>query len=120
MIYIKARARKTGTAGTLVVRMYINTSAAIGGSLIATSATNAAATLYHQYSRTAVVKSTTNTETMAGNGNVNPDDNTSLTVAVSTSNIDWTVGQYLVIAHANGSTADSSVNSFAHIQINKG
>ena len=120
VIYIKARARKTGTAGTLVVRMYINTSAAIGGSLIATSATNASPTLYHQYSRTAVVKSTTNTETMAGNGNVNPDDNTALSFAVSTSNIDWTVDQYLVIAHANGSTADSSVNSFTHIQINKG
>jgi len=120
VIYIKARARKTGTAGTLVVRMYINTSAAIGGSLIATSATNATVTLYHQYSRTAVVKSTTNTETMAGNGNVNPDDNTALSFAVSTSNIDWTVDQYLIVAHANGSIADSSVNSFAHMQINKG
>jgi hypothetical protein len=119
VLYIKARARKTGTAGTLVVRMYINTSAAIGGSLIATSATNAATTVYHQYTRTAVVKTTTNTETMAGNFNVNADDNTTSTAAVSANNIDWTVNQYLVIVHTNSSTADSSVNSFGHIQINK-
>lgn len=119
VLYIKARARKTGTAGTLVVRMYINTSAAIGGSLIATSATNAATTVYHQYARTAVVKTTTNTETMAGNFNVNADDNIVSSTTVSANNIDWTVAQYLVIAHTNASAADSSVNSFGHIQINK-
>ena len=119
VLYIKSRARKTGTAGTLVVRMYINTSAAIGGSLIATSGTSATSALYFQYARTAVVKSTTNTETMAGNFNVNADDNTTSTAAVSANNIDWTVNQYLVIVHTNSSAADSSVNSFAHIQINK-
>ena len=119
VLYIKSRARKTGTAGTLIVRMYINTSAAIGGSLIATSATNAATNVYFQYTRTAIVKTTTNTETMAGNLNVNADDNVAVTTAVSANNIDWTVAQYLVIAHANSSAADSSVNSFAHIQINK-
>lgn len=119
VLYIKSRATKTGTAGTLVVRMYINTSAAIGGSLIATSATNAASTRYFQYSRTAVVKTTTNTETMAGNGNINADDNVAFSSAVSANNIDWTVDQYLVIVHTNSSAADSSVNSFGHIQINK-
>jgi hypothetical protein len=119
VLYIKSRARKTGTAGTLVVRMYINTSAAIGGSLIATSATNAASTVYFQYARTAVVKSTTNTETMAGNGNINADDNVAFSSAVSANNINWTVDQYLVIVHTNASAADSSVNSFGHIQINK-
>jgi hypothetical protein len=56
---------------------------------------------------------------MAGNFNVNADDNTTSTAAVSANNIDWTVNQYLVIVHTNSSTADSSVNSFGHIQINK-
>jgi len=119
VIYIKSRARKTGTAGTLVVRMYVNTSAAIGGSLIATSATNAATNVYFQYTRTLAVKTTTNTETMAGNLNVNADDNVAVTTAVSANNIDWTQNQYLVIAHANSSISDGSVNSFGHIQINK-
>ena len=56
---------------------------------------------------------------MAGNLNVNADDNLSVTTAVSTSNIDWTVDQYLVVALTNGSTADTSRSSFIHVQINK-
>lgn len=119
ILYIKTRIRKTGTAGTIVTRMYVNTSAAIGGSLIATSGTNAVNTLYFQYTRTLAVKSATNTESMAGNFNVNPDDNSVSSAAVSASNIDWTQNQYIVVAVANGSTADSSRSSFIHAQINK-
>ena len=119
ILYVKTRVRKTGTAGTLVTRMYVNTSSAIGGSLVGTSAPAAATSLYFQYTRTLAVKSATNTETMAGNGNVNPDDNTSLSVAVSTNNINWTVNQYLVVAVQNGSTADTSRSSFIHAQVNK-
>lgn len=119
ILYIKTRVRKTGTAGTLTTRMYINTSAAIGGSLIATSASAAATTLMFQYSRSLAVKSTTNTESMAGNLNVNADDNTAVTTAVSANNIDWTVNQYLVVAVQNGSTADTSRSSFVHAQVNK-
>jgi hypothetical protein len=119
ILYIKTRVRKTGTGGTLTTRMYINTSAAIGGSLIATSATATAASLYFQYARTLAVKSATNTESMASSLNVNADDNTSVTTAVTASNIDWTVNQYLVIALTNSSITDSSRSSFAHVQINK-
>jgi hypothetical protein len=120
ILYIKTRIRKTGTAGTLTTRMYINTNSAIGGSLIATSAAAAATSLYFQYSRTLAVKSATNTESMAGNLNINADDNVSATVAVSASNINWAVDQYLIIAVQNGSTADSSRSSFIHMQVNKG
>jgi hypothetical protein len=119
VIYVKTRIRKTGVLGTVTTRMYINTSSAIGGSLIATSAAAAATTLMFQYTRTLAVKSTTNTESMAGNLNVNADDNTAVTTAVSTSNIDWTQNQYLVVAVQNGSTADTSRSSFIQIQINK-
>jgi hypothetical protein len=119
LIYVKMRIRKTGTGGTVTTRMYVNTSAAIGGSLIATSATAVATTLYFQYSRTLAVKSTINTESMAGNLNVNADDNTSVTVAVSASNIDWTVDQYLIVAVANSSLTDVTRSSFIHAQINK-
>lgn len=119
VIYVKTRVRKTGTAGTLTTRMYINTSSAIGGSLIATSAAAAATTLMFQYTRTLAVKSATNTESMAGNLNVNADDNIAVTTAVSASNINWTVDQYLVVALTNGSTADTSRSSFIHVQINK-
>lgn len=119
ILYIKTRVRKTGTAGTLTTRMYVNTSAAIGGSLIGTSASAAATTLMFQYTRSLAVKSATNSETMAGNLNVNADDNTAVTTAVSANNIDWTQNQYIVIAVQNGSTADSSRSSFIQCQINK-
>ena len=119
VIYVKTRVRKTGTAGTLTTRMYVNTSSAIGGSLIATSAAAAATTLMFQFTRSLAVKTSTNTETMAGNLNVNADDNTSVTTAVSANNIDWTQNQYLVVAVQNGSTSDSSRSSFIQVQINK-
>jgi hypothetical protein len=120
VIYVKTRVRKTGTAGTLTTRMYVNTSSAIGGSLIATSAAAAATTLMFQFTRSLAVKTATNTETMAGNLNVNADDNTAVTTAVSANNIDWTQNQYLVVAVQNGSTSDSSRSSFIQVQINKG
>jgi hypothetical protein len=119
MIYIKTRVRKTGTLGTLVVRMYVNTTATIGGSLIATSGANANTTLYFQYARTLAVKTSTNTESMAGNANINADDNIGLTVAVSTSNIDWTVDQYLIVAVQNGNIGDTTRGSFIHVQVHK-
>jgi hypothetical protein len=120
ILYIKTRVRKTGTAGTLTTRMYVNTSAAIGGSLIGTSAAAAATTLMFQYTRSLAVKSATNSESMAGNLNVNADDNSAVTTAVSANNINWTVDQYIVIAVQNGSTADTSRSSFIQCQINKG
>lgn len=120
ILYIKTRVRKTGTAGTLTTRMYVNTSAAIGGSLIGTSAAAAATTLMFQYTRSLAVKSATNSESMAGNLNVNADDNSAVTTAVSANNIDWTQNQYIVIAVQNGSTADTSRSSFIQCQINKG
>ena len=120
IIYVKTRVRKTGTLGALTTRMYVNTSSAIGGSLIATSASASAPALFFQFTRTLAVKTATNTETMAGNGNINADDNTALTVAVSTNNIDWTQNQYIIVAVQNGSTSDSSRSSFIHVQINKG
>lgn len=119
VIYVKTRIRKTGVLGTVTTRMYVNTSSAIGGSLIATSATAVLTTLMFQFTRTLAVKTATNTETMAGNLNVNADDNTGVTTAVSANNIDWTQNQYLVVAVQNGSTSDSSRSSFIQVQINK-
>lgn len=118
ILYVKTRIRRTTALGTLTTRMYVNTSAAIGGSLIGTSAPAGASTLYFQYTRTLAVKSAVNTETMAGNANINPDD-TALTIAVSTNNIDWTQNQYIIVAVQNGNTADVARSSFIQVQINK-
>jgi hypothetical protein len=118
LIFIRVRARKTGTAGALVQRLYINTSDAIGGSLIGTGANMANTGLYQQVYRTLAVKSSTVTETMQAGAGANADD-VVLTGAVANSNIDWTQNQYLIIAHQNVSSGDTSLNSFYHIQILK-
>ena len=116
VITFRNRVKKTGTAGLLSVRAYVNTTAAIGGSNVAISS-NANTTRYSQFIRTLAVKTSTNTESFPIVGGFTDDAQTG-TVVVS-SNIDWTVDQYLVISVQNTSAADSTVSSFIHVQINK-
>lgn len=116
VITFRNRVRKTGTAGLLSVRAYVNTSATIGGANVAISS-NATTTRFSQMVRQLAVKSSTNTESFPISG-VYTDDAQTGTVVVS-SNIDWTVDQYLVISVQNTSAADSTISSFIHVQINK-
>ena len=116
ILSIRNRVRKTGTAGLLSVRAYINTSAAIGGANVAISS-NANTSRFSQMVRQLAVKSSTNTESFPIAG-VYTDDAQTGTGVVS-SNIDWTIDQYLVISVQNTSAADSTVSSFIHVQINK-
>jgi hypothetical protein len=110
--------RKTGTAGTVIMRFYVNTSAAIGGSTVGTSTTAGATTLYQQMTRVLAVKSATVTETLQGGGAATTDD-VVFTGNVANNNIDWTIQQFFVVAIQNGNTGDSSVSSFISIQIFK-
>jgi len=116
VITLRTRVCKTGTAGLLSVRAYVNTSAAIGGANVAISS-NANTTRFSQMVRQLAVKSSTNTEGFAIGGSFTDDAQTG-TVVVS-SNINWTVDQYLVISVQNTSAADSTISSFIHVQINK-
>jgi hypothetical protein len=116
VIEVRARVRKTGTAGLLTVRGYFNTSAAIGGANVSI-VSNANTSLFSQFKRSLPVKSSTNTESWPI-GSTFSDDSQTGTVAVS-SNIDWTQNQYFIIAVTNTSAADSSRSSFIHVQINK-
>jgi len=116
IITVRARVRKTGVAGLLTIRSYINTSAAIGGSNMSiTSASNTS--LYAQFSRNFAVKTTTNTEAFPI-GSQYIDDAQTGTIVVN-ANIDWTVDQYLVIAIQNSSALDTTRGSFIHVQVNK-
>lgn len=116
VITFRNRVKKTGTAGLLSVRAYVNTTAAVGGSNVAISS-NANTTRFSQMIRTLAVKTSTNTESFPIVGGFTDDAQTG-TVVVS-SNIDWSVDQYLVISVQNTSAADSTVSSFIHVQINK-
>lgn len=118
VLNFKTRLRKTGTAGTTIIRVYFNTSGVIGGSLVATSTTASATSLFMQMSRTFAVKSATNTESYPSGIGATIDEGVTGT-AVTASNIDWTVAQYLVIAIQNSNIADSSRSSFVNLQINK-
>ena len=117
VITFRNRVRKTGTAGLLSVRAYVNTTAVIGGANVAISS-NANTTRVSQMIRTLAVKTSTNTESFPISG-IFTDDTQTGTVVVS-SNIDWTIDQYLVISVQNTSAADSTISSFIHVQINKG
>lgn len=116
VIIFRNRVKKTGTAGLLSVRAYVNTTAAVGGSNVAISS-NANTARYSQMTRSLAVKTSTNTESFPIVGGFTDDAQTG-TVVVS-SNIDWTVDQYLVISVQNTSAADSTISSFIHVQINK-
>ena len=118
IINVRVRLRKTGTAGTVILRFYVNTTPFIGGSLVGTSTTAGVTTLYNQMTRVLAVKSATVTETLQAGGAATTDD-VVFTGTVASNNIDWTVTQYLVAAVQNGNTADSTRSSFIHVQINK-
>lgn len=105
---------KTGTAGTLTIRFYWNTSDDLTGSpiLLGTTVAGAASTLSFSASRVLQI------EVAAGTGNGTKVMNT--TTALSTSwgaiaaamtscAIDWTQNGYLIVAVQNSSSADSSV-----------
>ncbi len=118
VLNFKVRVRKTGTAGTVIIRTYFNTTGVIGGSLVATSTTAASTSLFLQMSRTFAVKTATNTESYPSGVGATIDEGVTGT-AVTASNINWAVDQYLVIALQNSNNADNSRSSFVHLQINK-
>jgi len=91
--------RKTGTAGNLSVRVYINTTNNLSGTPIRIAQYNSgvAANVYYGISRLFLIKSATNTESInTGISVLNSVTNSS--TAASSSNIDWTIQQYLVIS----------------------
>lgn len=112
-IDIVARAVKTGIAGTLNVRIYINTTDSLSGAtLIGSSPTAIAASLYIQISRTAFIgKAPIGTKFLQAGGQTY-DDITNFTGTAETSvAVDWTVNQYIILAVQNGNIADSTIGS---------
>ena len=119
VIEFKTRIRKTGTSGTMIQRFYIGTQSQItGSSIVALSSTNAATTLTFQMLRTLVVKSATQSETFGVTNTLNTDEGQASTIAVSTTNIDWTKDLYFISAIQPSNALDTIRNSFIQIKIN--
>ena len=99
------RFTKTGTAGTLIAKAYINTTPAIGGSNFFAPTTFASTILYVSSNKFGLVKSTT--QTQFANANVNNDLGLGGSGGtLSNFNIDWSVDQYIVFTATISNTAD--------------
>lgn len=118
IIQIKARVGKTGGAGIITLRVYVNSADSLTSPapiLIITSATSTIAQTYNGIDRNALIKTATNTQTVQANASVQNDAVVG-NATQTNSNINWTIDQYIIFAIQNGSAADSSVLSYFQIQ----
>lgn len=95
----------------------INTSVAIGGSIIINLPTGIGAGVTSTgYARRLAVKSATVTETIGNTATGLTDEQQNTSVALSTFNIDWTVDQYLIITIKNSNAGESGSSSFVQLR----
>ena len=99
-----SRVRKTGTSGSLTLKVRIHTSSAVAGNIIYSANTVNASSASGQMYRWALIKSSSNTEVMPTSV---IDDIAASQTAVSTFNIDWTVDQYVIFTITLGSSGDT-------------
>lgn len=112
----RVKLRKSGTAGILTARVYVNTSASLSGAtLIASRAVASASDNISVFERMPFVKSATNTEDLLATNTTVQTIAVSTTVGVTNSNIDWTVGQYFIIALQLGNSGDTGILSGAYL-----
>jgi hypothetical protein len=107
VIRINHRVRTTGTAGIRETRVYANTTNAIAGAVLVSTASLPATILATNLQRFLAVKNaTTNTEVVTATSSLLTDYNV-ITTAVSTLAINWTVDQYIIFAVVVVNAADS-------------
>lgn len=98
---------KVGTAGTNIIRTYVNTSASLVGATQLTALNNTATTLNYRMVRWNSIKSATETILMGPIASITARDTASNAV-YTVSNIDWTVNQYFIIAFQLSNAADTA------------
>jgi hypothetical protein len=99
------------TAGTTngTMRIEVNTTDAIGGTLVASYVYLSVATTswFKMYRELIISNSTTDTSGFPGaTGAIT--DNAAVVAAIASNAIDWTVNQYIVVSMQNGNIADST------------
>ena len=112
IIKVQFRARKTGTTNAVSLRLYVNTTNSLTG---ATALALYTVNNFGQFERRLVVKSATNTETFITTVSVASDNATVINPA-STTNIDWTVNQYLIFAIQQTTAGDTTTGSMYLIE----
>lgn len=116
IIRVTWRVTKTGTASAITCKLYVNTSVSLVGALqqgvITPGFTNSNS---NGFQRHLIIKSSTNTQNIGATASTFTDYNTITTSG--TSNIDWTVNQYLIfMCQLNIATADNVRTSFYLIE----
>lgn len=114
IVEIKARIRKTGTAGTITQRWYINTTNNLSGATLIATHLSANTFLAAQPIRQMVIKTSTSTQVFNSSTNTITDEIASTAAQTTVAN-DWTTDQYILFAIQNANTADSTVYSFYKI-----
>jgi hypothetical protein len=112
IIKVQFRARKTGTTNAVSLRLYVNTTNSLTG---ATALALYTVNNFGQFERRLIVKSATNTETFITTVSV-ASDNATVINAASTTNIDWTVNQYLIFAIQQTTAGDTTTGSMYLIE----
>jgi hypothetical protein len=116
IIRVTWRVTKTGTASNITCKLYVNTSASLVGAIqlgiITPGFTNSNS---NGFQRHLAIKASNNTQVTASSSNTFTDFNT--LTSFSTSNIDWTVNQYIIfMTQLQTATADVVRTSFYLIE----
>ena len=109
------RGRKVGTATSNTVRVYLNTALSLSGATLVASYANAATMLYYQLSRTIRVIGTSASQVYQAAGTGVTTDTTNHTITTTDITNDWSVLQYLIVAHQHTAASDSSNVDFVRL-----
>ena len=116
ILRVNYRARKTGTAGIMILRIYINTTADLSGTpLLVAQYRGVAANTIFQMQRHLVIKSSTNNTEVFSTATIASLTDFAQDVP-STIVIDWTATKYFVFALQNASALDTNFGSMYLIE----
>ena len=109
MIHVVGRARKSPIAanGNCSMRIYVNTSATAGGSIVGLLNTGVANNVYMHMRRDISVTNATNSSIVFINTTTAGDDATASNGTSNVLVIDWTVDQYIILGITPGSASDT-------------
>jgi len=117
IVTVRQRLRKTGASGIFTGGIYVNTIDSVtGASQLGIFSTGGINQLSLQMKRELFIKSATSTETMWTNTSYGNDD-TNLQLSVASTNIDWTINQYIVFTCTPASATDSIIQSGYMIEL---
>lgn len=115
VINLEIRCKRASATSTTSHRIRVNTSNSLSGATSIALVQNHNAILMPTFSRNLVIKSSTNTEVMGTSATFSTDVG-SITSAISSINIDWTIDQYIIISVQPSASAETNILSYLLIE----